>query len=126
VGYILLWNYCDSGVYFALELLRQCGISTLSQQFQSKVYPTVATVPKQNIPHCRNSSKTELLRQCGIFCFGAVGTMGYILFWNCYDSEVYFRTVPKPNIKIVERGKIDTIKNKYMTAHFPGLEQALK
>ena len=26
VGYILLWNCCDSGVYFALELLRQWGI----------------------------------------------------------------------------------------------------
>jgi hypothetical protein len=35
-------------------------------------------------------------------------------------------TIPKSNIKIVERGKIDTLKNKYMTAHFPGLEQALE
>jgi hypothetical protein len=26
VGYILLWNCCDSGVYFVLELLRQWGI----------------------------------------------------------------------------------------------------
>ena len=43
-------------------------------------------------------------------------------------NKTYHRieTIPKSNIKIVERGKIDTIKNKYMTAHFPGLEQALE
>ncbi len=43
-------------------------------------------------------------------------------------NKTYHRieTIPKSNIKIVERGKINTIKNKYMTAHFPGLEQALK
>ena len=47
--YILLWNCYDSGVYFALELLRQCGI----------------------------------------FCFGTDVTVGYILLWNCYDSVIY-------------------------------------
>jgi protein-arginine kinase activator protein McsA len=34
-------------------------------------------------------------------------------------------TVPKHSKKIVERGKIDTL-NKYMTALFPGLVQALQ
>ena len=32
----------------------------------------------------------ELLRQCGIFCFGTVTTVGYMLLWNCCDSVVYF------------------------------------
>ena len=35
-------------------------------------------------------------------------------------------TVPKSNRKIVEKGKIDTLTNKYMTANFPGLAQALQ
>ena len=35
-------------------------------------------------------------------------------------------TIPKSNIKIAERNKIDTIAHKYMTAHFPGLIQALQ
>jgi hypothetical protein len=135
VGYILFWNCCDSGVYLVLELLRPCGIfgfgtvATVGYILlwnccdSGVIYHTVTTVPKPNIPHCRNSSKTkytplsqqfqnkiyltvatvpkpscdsgvyfvlELLRQCGIFCFGTVVTMGYILFWNCYDSGVYF------------------------------------
>ena len=34
-------------------------------------------------------------------------------------------TIRKSNIKIVERSKIDT-PNKYLTIHFPGLEQALQ
>jgi len=34
-------------------------------------------------------------------------------------------TILKSNIKIVGRGKIDT-PNKYMTAHYPGLVQALQ
>jgi hypothetical protein len=37
-------------------------------------------------------------------------------------------TVPNSNRKIVERGKIDTPNTQivYMTAHFPGLVQALQ
>jgi hypothetical protein len=34
-------------------------------------------------------------------------------------------TVLKCNRKIVERGKINTLTHKYMTAHFPGLVHAL-
>jgi hypothetical protein len=34
-----------------------------------------------------------------------------------------FGEIPKSNIKIVERGKINT-PNKRITAHFPGLVQA--
>ena len=34
-------------------------------------------------------------------------------------------TVPKSNIKITERCKIDT-KHKYITTHFPGLTQAFQ
>ena len=35
-------------------------------------------------------------------------------------------TILKSNIKIVEIGKIDTLTPKYMTAHLPGLVQALQ
>jgi len=42
------------------------------------------------------------------------------------------RTIAKSNIKIIERGKIDTnntqihdVTHNYVTAHFPGLVQAL-
>jgi hypothetical protein len=35
-------------------------------------------------------------------------------------------TVSKSNRKIIERGKIDNIKHKYFTPHFPGLVQALQ
>ena len=28
--------------------------------------------------------------------------------------------IPKSNIKVVEKGKIDTLTHKYLTAHFPG------
>jgi hypothetical protein len=35
-------------------------------------------------------------------------------------------TISKSNIKIVERGKMDTAKKKYMNTHFPGLVQALQ
>ena len=34
--------------------------------------------------------------------------------------------VPKSNIKIVERDKIDTLTHKYMTAHFPCLVKVLQ
>jgi len=37
-----------------------------------------------------------------------------------------YHTVSKPNRKIVERGKIDTPTQIYMTAHFHGLGQALQ
>jgi len=35
-------------------------------------------------------------------------------------------TVPKSNIKISERGKIDTPSIQNMTTHFSGLERALQ
>jgi hypothetical protein len=48
---------------------------------------------------------------------------------NKMKNEIYHTVgiFPKFNRKIVERGKIDTSKtHKYMTDHFPDLEQALQ
>ena len=75
--------------------------TTLSGQFQnlphcrnsSENYHTVGTATKQKLPHCRNSNKTKtttLSEQQQIKNYHTVGT------------------VPKSNIKIVERGQIDT------------------
>jgi hypothetical protein len=35
-------------------------------------------------------------------------------------------TIPKSNVKIDERGKIDTLAHTKMTVHFPGLVHALQ
>jgi len=56
------------------------------------------------------------------------------VFRNFYDIVIRpktnkfhtFGTVPKSNIKIVERGKIIHLTHKYMIAHFHGLVQTLQ
>jgi len=46
---------------------------------------------------------------------------------NKMKNKKYHTVGPvlKSKVKIVERGKIDTLTHQYMTAHFPGLVQAL-
>ena len=60
----------------------------------------------------------------------------YVIIKSYYSLIIYVKikqdytvgTVPNSNRKIVERGKIDTPNTQivYMTAHFPGLVQALQ
>ena len=55
-------------------------------------------------------------------------TVGTILKYHTVGTILKYHTVGtilKWNSKIVERGKIDT-SNTQMTAHFPGLVQALQ
>ena len=41
-------------------------------------------------------------------------------------NTIPVETIPKSNIKILERGKIDTRSTPIVTVHFPGLVQALQ
>jgi hypothetical protein len=76
-------------IFFIFEekflVLNLTNLATLylSQPFQNKIYPTVATVPKQIIPHCRNSSKTK-----------------YTPLSQQFQNKIYLTvvTVPKQNI----------------------------
>jgi hypothetical protein len=64
----------------------------MSEQFKNNKYHTVGTIQKQQIPQCRNNSKTTNT------------TMSEQFKNNKYHNV---GTIQKSNIKIVERGKID-------------------
>jgi hypothetical protein len=55
-----------------------------SIKMKNKIYHTVGTILKQNIPHCQNNSKTK-----------------YTTLSEQFQNHIHC-------IKIVERGKIDT------------------
>jgi hypothetical protein len=67
--------------------------TALSEQFKNKQYRTVGTIQKQTIQHCRNNSKTNNTALSEQFKNKQYRTVG---------------TIQKSNIKIAERGKIDT------------------
>jgi hypothetical protein len=51
----------------------------------------------------------ELLGQWGIFGFGTVATVGYILFWNWCDSVVYLVLEPLRQWGIFGFGTVTTV-----------------
>jgi hypothetical protein len=59
----------------------------------------------------------------------APATLSQVLEYRLNKNEKNDQTVgtiPKSNIKIVERGKIDTLTHKYTTTHFPASVHALQ
>ena len=56
----------------------------------------------------------------------ALATVQYLLYQSEKQKYDTVGTIPKSNIKIIERGKINTLTHKYMTAHWLDLVHVLQ